>query len=105
MQRGLVGSEMCIRDRYMGKMKYLETSAKSSANVVDSFRQIATEVQQRISKKSGTTPTPSGKKKDITRGIELSSKETFGTEQKKKGAAANNILHYVSHNILSLIHI
>eukprot|EP00831_Metopus_contortus_P047033 TRINITY_DN37851_c0_g1_i1.p3 TRINITY_DN37851_c0_g1~~TRINITY_DN37851_c0_g1_i1.p3 ORF type:complete len:132 (-),score=37.57 TRINITY_DN37851_c0_g1_i1:29-424(-) len=26
MQRGLVGSEMCIRDRYMGKMDFVQTN-------------------------------------------------------------------------------
>ena len=63
-------------------MKYLETSAKTCANVHDAFKMMATEVQSRVSKVS--TITPSGHS-SLSKGSTLTNKKEDTATPKKKG--------------------
>jgi GTPase SAR1 family protein len=63
-------------------MKYMETSAKTCANVQDAFKIMATEIQSRLSK--GSTSTPSGTS-SVAKGSSLVNKKDSKDTPKKKG--------------------
>ena len=67
-------------------MKYMETSAKTCANVQEVFKIMATEVQGRVAKSSSSTPAGHS---SLTKGSTLLNKKD-STTPKKKGYAFIN---------------